>query len=161
MKSISLSRFIAASVLFISAVTSQNASAQAGNIYGREQTQLAGSVQEGVVVQVNTRQTEATWQARSVGASVGSAAGYMLAHNNSNSGPAAVLTGLLGGFVGERVANQVASDQAQEIIVRVNNASGSSLVSIVQPVPADMLSPGDAVLLVQNAGRVRVVKRQF
>ena len=159
MKTISLSNIIATTVLLLSAVASQNATAQAGNIYSREQVQTIGTVQEGVVLQVNTRQAEATWQARSVGATLGSAAGFLLARNNSNNGSASVLSSMLGGLVGERVANQTSADLAQEIIVKVNSASGSSIVSVVQPAPFDAVEPGQAVLLVQTGGRVRVVKR--
>lgn len=161
MKTISLSNIIATTVLLLSAVTSQNATAQTGNIYSREQVQSVGTVQEGVVLQVNTRQTEATWQARSVGATLGSAAGFLLARNHSNNGSASVLSSMLGGLVGERVANQTSEGLAQEIIVKVNSASGSSFVSVVQPTPADQINVGDAVLLLQTAGQVRVVKRKF
>jgi len=160
MKSISLSHLVAAAVLLISAFTSQNASAQAGNIYGREQTQSTGSVQEGVVLQVSIKQTEASWQASSVGASLGSATGYAIARNNTN-GSAAVLSSLLGGLVGERIANQASSDFAQEIIVQVNSGNVQSVISVVQPAPFDPVTPGQAVLLVQTAGKVRVIKRQF
>jgi len=161
MNSISLSHLVAAAVLLISAFTSQIASAQAGNIYGREQTQSSGSVQEGVVLQVSLKQTEASWQARSVGASLGSATGYAIARNNAN-GSAAVLSSLLGGLVGERIANHASSDVAQEIIVQMTSGNNvQSVVTVVQPAPFDPISAGEAVLLIQTAGKVRVIKRQF
>jgi len=160
MKSLSLSHLVAASVLLVSAVASQTANAQAGNIYGRDQVQSNGTVQEAVVLQVNTRQAEATWQARSVGTGLGTAAGYLLARQ-TNNGTAAVLTSMLGGVIGERVASQASSDLAQEIILQVRTATGTQMKSVVQPAPFDAVFPGDSVLLIQSAGRMRVVKRQY
>lgn len=136
--------------------------AQAGSVYDRNQVQIWGTVLEGTVLQVQTRQVQSSWQARGVGASVGSALGFALARQHSNNSAAAVLGTTLGGLAGERIANQVAKDEAQEIVLRlVKPHNGMEIITVVQPAPFSAVAPGDQVLIAQSAGKTRVIKRTF
>lgn len=136
--------------------------AQAGSVYDRNQVQIWGTVLEGTVLQVQTRQVQSSWQARGVGASVGSALGFALARQHSNNSAAAVLGTTLGGLAGERIANQVAKDEAQEIVLRlVKPHNGMEIITVVQPAPFSEVAPGDQVLIAQSAGKTRVIKRTF
>jgi len=136
--------------------------AQAGSVYDRNQVQIWGTVLEGTVLQVQTRQVHSSWQARGVGASVGSALGFALARQHSNNSAAAVLGTTLGGLAGERIANQVAQDEAQEIVLRlVKPHNGVEIITVVQPAPFSEVAPGDQVLISQAAGKTRVIKRTF
>lgn len=136
--------------------------AQAGSVYDRTQTQVWGAVLEGTVLQVETRQVESSWQARGVGASVGSALGFALARQHSNAGAATLLGTTLGGLVGERIANQAAMTDAQEIVLRLNKPhNGMEIITVVQPAPFSAVAPGDQVLIAQSAGKTRVIKRNF
>jgi outer membrane lipoprotein SlyB len=141
--------------------------AQAGSVYDRNQVQIWGTVLEGTVLQVQTRQVQtrqvqSSWQARGVGASVGSALGFALARQHSNNSAAAVLGTTLGGLAGERIANQVAQDEAQEIVLRlVKPHNGMEIITVVQPAPFSAVAPGDQVLIAQSAGKTRVIKRTF
>lgn len=133
-----------------------------GNVYERPQTQVWGSVLEGTVLQVETRQVESTWQARGVGASVGSALGFALARQHSGNGAAAVVGTTLGGLVGERIANQAAMADAQEIVLKLSKPhNGMEIITVVQPAPFSAVAPGDQVLIAQSAGKTRVIKRNF
>ncbi len=136
--------------------------AQAGSVYDRNQVQIWGTVLEGTVLQVQTRQVQSSWQARGVGASVGSALGFALARQHSNNSAAAALGTTLGGLAGERIANQVSQDEAQEIVLRLARPhNGMEIITVVQPAPFSAVTPGDQVLIAQSAGKTRVIKRTF
>lgn len=141
------------------AVLASSASAQSGNVYERPQTQVMGSVLEGVVLQVETRQVQSTWQARGVGATIGSTVGYAVARQQSSNPAASVIGTTVGGLIGERIANQASMTDAQEIVIRlVKPHNGMDIIAIVQPAPFTAVEQGDRILVTQTSGKSRVIK---
>ena len=155
-------RILATCLFIVLSLAGSKVMAQAGNVYDRSQTQVWATVFEGTVLQVQSRTLESSWQARGVGASVGSALGFALARQHSNAGAATLLGATLGGLVGERIANQAAVTGAQEIVLRLYKPhNGMHIITVVQPAPFSALAPGDQVLVSQSAGKTRVIKRTF
>lgn len=126
--------------------------AQSGSVYGADQAQVVGSAERGVVVQAAWRSVGATWQERTTGAALGSAAAYHLASRKGWS--AGLAAGGIGGLLGERIAAKVGEDRAQELLIDV----GGRVVVVLQPMPADELNAGDRVYLVNAAGKTRVIR---
>ena len=128
------------------------ASAQSGSVYGADQAQIVGSAERGVVLQAAWRSVEASWQERTTGAAIGSAAAYHLAARKGWS--AGLAAGGFGGLLGERIAAKIGEDKAQELLVDV----GGRVVVVLQPMPAEELVAGDRVYVLNSAGKTRVVR---
>lgn len=142
--------------------------AQSANVYGQGQTQIVGSIEEGVVLQVAIKRAEPTWQARAGGAAIGAALGNVAASNPNLDwqyrGVVATLGTALGGIVGERVANSTMGNDAQEVIIGLKDPRTGNLVrtiTVVQPAPFDSLDKGDAVYVSSTGGAVRVIKKDI
>lgn len=139
------------------------AQAQSGNVYAIPQAQSAGSVYEATVVQILYKELEPTWQGRGAGAAVGGALGMALAARSGSEHRFAVgtLGTVLGGLLGERAANAIATNQAQELIVRLAPQPGQQprIVSLVQPAPFDRVYPGEMVFVTLTQGAWRVLRR--
>lgn len=157
---------IAAVTLVVIALFAPNANAQSGHVYGNGQAQTVSPAEEGVVLQVNTRRVEPSWQARTVGATIGGVFGGLVANSVDYRAQAAVnmLGAAIGGVVGERVANATMSNDANEIVVAVKDprtGSFSRVITIVQPHPSDEFFQNDQVLVVNTGGAARVIKRNY
>jgi outer membrane lipoprotein SlyB len=139
------------------------AHAQAGNVYGPVQAQVAGETYEAVVLQVALREVEPTIQARATSAGLGSVLGLGLASQVKSDHRYALNTiaAVVGGVVGERVSHAVAHNIAQEIIVQLAPMRGQQpkIITIVQPAPFDTLVPGEAVFVSTIRGAWRVIRR--
>jgi outer membrane lipoprotein SlyB len=124
-----------------------------------------GLSEEGVVLQVSIKQTQASWQARTGGAASGGFLGAMigdsLGGDYQTKNILRAVGAIAGGIAGERVADQAASSDAQEIVVGIfNTATGSisRVITVIQPAPFESLSQRDKVLVVNTNGTVRVIK---
>jgi len=139
------------------------AQAQSGNVYGAGQVQVSGTAVEAVVLQVEIKKAEPSWQTRAAGAGIGSALGALLASNVSGNGrhAASVIGATAGGLLGERTTNAVMTDAAQEIILQVLGREGAPprIVTVIQPAPFDRLVAGETVYMINTAGKYRVVRQ--
>jgi outer membrane lipoprotein SlyB len=139
------------------------AHAQSGNVYGSGQVQVAGPTESAVVVQVQVKEAEPGWQVRTAGAGIGGALGGLLANEVSGNAryAASVLGMTIGGLLGERAATSTMSQEAQEVILQVAGTNGQPprILTIVQPAPYDRLFPGEAVYVINTAGKYRVVRQ--
>ena len=66
-----------------------------------------------------------------------------------------VLAAVVGGVMGNVVERSVTREPALEILVQLNNGDRRA---VVQALAAETFAPGDAVILVSSAGKVRVTK---
>ena len=141
--------------------TGTMAHAQSGN--GYNVGQLRGNVENATVVQTRPVQVEqAGYQERAigtaVGGAVGAAAGHALAGKNRSTGARLLAAGLaaaLGGVAGNKVAQHMANRDAQEVVLQL---PGGRMYSVVQPMPAEQLNPGDQVRVLQQGGQTRVIR---
>ena len=66
-----------------------------------------------------------------------------------------IVGAVVGGVIGNAVERQTTREDAVEILVQLRNGDRRS---VVQAKAAETFAPGDAVILVTTAGRVRVSK---
>lgn len=123
----------------------------------RNGTLSQGQVDEGVIVNVRTVQVEPSNTAQmagtGIGAALGAAAGNRMGRNNGNYA-ATALAGILGGVAGNIATDMIADTTGQELIIR---KTGGQAVVITQA--GSNLVPGQAVYLVDSAGKTRVIPR--
>lgn len=145
------------------------AHAQSGNVYSGNQAQIAGSADEGMVLQVNIKTVEGSQTTNVVGTAIGGAVGGLVfgANQNQDWNTRAVATLLgttLGGVIGNKVVNATSSRQAQELVIGLKNPQTGSInrvITVVQPEPFEALSANDQVLVVNTGGAYRIIKRSY
>lgn len=150
-------------IVVMGLLTSENARAQAGNVYAPHQAQAIGEVWEAVVLQVSIKEVEPSYQARAAGAAVGGALGLALASRTAHSQhrfAANTVGAVVGGLIGERAANAMVVSRAQEILVRLQLTTQTArLAIIVQPLPAEPVAAGEVVYVTKVQGAYRVLPR--
>lgn len=131
-------------------------SASSNTRYG---TLSQGRVDEGVVVNVRMVKVEPSRAAQAagtgIGAALGAAAGSQINRSSNNYAgnyAATALVGVLGGVVGNVATDALAETDAQELIIR---KSSGRLIVITQA--GSSLAVGQAVYLVDSAGKTRVI----
>lgn len=164
-------RFLAATLFSLAVVTfiafaPRSAHAQSGNVYGNNQAQVSGLIEEGQVLQVAIKTVEASGQARATGGAIGGVIGGLAGANPNIEWQQRAITGVLGAavgaFAGERIANASATKEAQELIIAVTDQNGRRrLITVVQPAPFDALSRGDKVFVSNTQGAIRVIKQDL
>jgi len=114
------------------------------------------TVLDGVVI--STRPVTVEGSQSGVGAGAGAVAGGVAgAHVGKGSGTivGGTVGAVAGGVAGNAVERQVTREEAVEILVQL--ASGERR-AIVQAKGSEPLKPGDAVMIISEGGRSRVVK---
>lgn len=164
-------RFLSATLLAIAIVSlfafaPRSAHAQAGNVYGGNQAQVTGSIDEGMILQASIKTVEASGQARAAGGALGGVIGGIAGANPNIDWQKRAITGVLGAavgaFAGERIANAAATKEAQELIIAVTDQNGRRrLITVVQPEPFDPLFKGDKVFVSSTQGTIRVIKQDL
>ena len=137
------------------------AHAQSGNGYNN--AQLRGNVENATVLQTRTVQVQnPNYQERAVGTAVGGVLGALIGNSaagKSRSSTSRILAAGLGaaagGYAGNKVVDHLAQKDAQEVVLQL--PSGRTY-SVVQPMPAEHLNPGDSVRVLQQAGQTRVIR---
>lgn len=138
-----------------------HAIAQSGN--GYNVGQLRGNVDSATVLQTRTVQVEqAGYQERAIGTAIGgaigAAAGHALTGKNRSTSSRLLASGLgaaIGGVAGNKVTQHMATRDAQEIVLQTPNGR---TYSVVQPMPAESVNPGDQVRVLQQGGQTRVIR---
>lgn len=149
--------------LFFLAV-SPVASAQSGNVYRLSGAQSVQSVTKGVVlglreVKVQPR-VQSAYAAATVGAALGGLIGVSL---GKNSGTAArsvlgLLGAALGGVGGQAAGEHIGAETAIEVLVETQGPyNRTNVIAIVQPLPAPDIHVGQAVLILNEGGKNRVI----
>jgi outer membrane lipoprotein SlyB len=162
---------LAVAILSLVVITlfSPGARAQSGNIYSGNQSQMLGTVQEGIVLQAGIKTVSGGNTTNMVGSGVGAALGGLVLGGNQNldwqaRSAAMLLGGVLGGVVGNKVTERISERQAQELVIGLKNpqtGSISTVVTIVQPEPFEALGVNEKVLVLNNGGTFRVIKQSF
>jgi len=162
---------LAVAILSLVVITlfSPGARAQSGNVYSGNQSQMLGTVQEGIVLQAGIKTVSGGNTTNMVGSGVGAALGGLVLGGNQNldwqaRSAAMLLGGVLGGVVGNKVTERISERQAQELVIGLKNPQTGSIttvVTIVQPEPFEALGVNEKVLVLNNGGTFRVIKQSF
>lgn len=127
------------------------------DVIQRGDTQRMAQVQDGVVLSVRTVTVDGSQSG--VGATVGGVVGAVGGYSASGMQREAQVLGLLIGVAGAAAGNAIerfsTREEAVEILIALK---GGERRAIVQAKGAEVLLPGDAVILVTTGGKVRVTK---
>src|SRR5262245_11592980 len=138
------------------AFTLAGCSTTSPDVIKRDDAQRMSNVLDGVVL--STRVVTVEGSQSGVGAAAGGVVGGV-AGSRVGGGTGAIVGGTVGavagGVAGNTVERQATREQALEIIVQLK---GGERRAIVQAKGAEPLKPGDAVIIINEAGRSRVVK---
>ncbi|NBU73360.1 MAG: hypothetical protein EBS53_18285 [Bacteroidetes bacterium] len=145
------------------------ARAQSGNVYAGSQSQMLGTVQEGVILQAGIKTVSGGNTTGMVGTGVGAALGGLVLGSNQNldwpvRSAAMLLGGTLGGVLGSKVTERMTERSAQELVIGLKNpqtGSISTVVTVVQPEPFEALAANERVLVLNNGGTYRVIKQSY
>ena len=126
------------------------------DVIKREDAQRMSNVLDGVVISIRPVTVEGSQSG--AGAAAGAVVGGV-AGSTVGSGKGSVVAGTLGavagGVAGNAVERQATREEAQEVMVQLK---GGERRAIVQAKGSDVLKPGDAVIIITEGGRARVIK---
>jgi outer membrane lipoprotein SlyB len=127
------------------------------DVIQRGDTQRLAQVQDGVVLSVRTVTVDGSQTG--IGAGVGGVVGAIGGYAGSGVSREAQVLGVLAGVAGAAAGNAIerfsTKEEANEILVQLK---GGERRAIVQAKGAEVLAPGDSVILVTTGGKVRVTK---
>jgi outer membrane lipoprotein SlyB len=127
------------------------------DVIQRGDAQRMAQVQEGVVLTV--RNVVVDGSQSGIGAGVGGVVGAIGGYGGSGVQREAQVLGVLAGVAGAAAGNVIerfaTKEDAVEILVQLK---GGDRRAIVQAKGAEVLAPGDAVIIVTTGGKVRVTK---
>jgi outer membrane lipoprotein SlyB len=126
------------------------------DVIKREDAQRMSTVLDGVVI--STRAVTVEGSQSGVGAAAGAVAGGV-AGATVGGGRGSIVGGTLGavagGVAGNVIERQATREEAVEILVQL---AGGERRAIVQAKGTETLKPGDAVMIITEGGKARVVK---
>lgn len=127
------------------------------DVIARGDAQRMAQVQDGVVLTV--RPVVVDGSQSGVGGAVGGVVGAIGGYGGSGVQREAQVLGVLAGVAGAAAGNAIerfsTREQAIEVLVQL---AGGERRAIVQAKGAEVLAPGDAVIIVTTGGKVRVTK---
>ena len=127
------------------------------DVIQRGDAQRMAQVQDGVVLTV--RNVVVDGSQSGIGAGVGGVVGAIGGYGGSGVPREAQVLGVLAGVAGAAAGNVIerfaTKEDAVEILVQLK---GGDRRAIVQAKGAELLAPGDAVIIVTTGGKVRVTK---
>ncbi|HEY6510944.1 MAG TPA: glycine zipper 2TM domain-containing protein [Burkholderiaceae bacterium] len=126
------------------------------DVIRREDAQRMSDVLDGVVL--STRAVTVEGSQSGIGAAAGGVVGGV-AGSKVGGGSGAIVGGTVGavagGVAGNTIERQATREQALEIIVQLRNGERRA---IVQAPGSDPPRPGDAVIIITEGGRARVIR---
>ena len=127
------------------------------DVIQRGDTQRLAQVQDGVVLSVRTVTVDGSQSGvgATVGGVVGAVGGYSASGVQREGQVLGLLIGVAGAAAGNAIERFSTREDAVEILVALK---GGERRAIVQAKAAEVLVPGDAVILVTTGGKVRVTK---
>lgn len=127
------------------------------DVIARGDAQRMAQVQDGVVLSV--RPVVVDGSQSGVGGTVGGVVGAIGGYGGSGVQREAQVLGVLAGVAGAAAGNAIerfsTREEAVEILVQLK---GGERRAIVQAKAAEILAPGDSVIIVTTGGKVRVTK---
>jgi outer membrane lipoprotein SlyB len=137
-------------------VVATGCSTTSPDVIKREDAQRMSIVLDGVVI--STRPVTVEGSQSGLGAAAGGVVGGV-AGSTVGGGRGAIVGGTIGavagGVAGNAIERQATREEAIEILVQLK---GGERRAIVQAKGTDVLRPGDAVIIITEGGRARVVK---
>lgn len=145
------------SLALIVATTLGACASSSPDVIQRGDTQRMAVVEDGVVLSVRTVVVDGSQSGigATVGGVVGAIGGYGASGVQREGQILAVLVGVAGAAAGNAIERLSTREDAVEILIQLK---GGERRAIVQAKGAEVLTPGDAVMLVTNGGKVRVSK---
>lgn len=145
------------SLALIVAATLGACASSSPDVIQRGDTQRMAVVEDGVVLSVRTVVVDGSQSGigATVGGVVGAIGGYGASGVQREGQILAVLVGVAGAAAGNAIERLSTREDAVEILIQLK---GGERRAIVQAKGAEVLTPGDAVILVTNGGKVRVSK---
>ena len=127
------------------------------DVIQRGDTQRMAQVQDGVVLSVRTVTVDGSQSGvgAAVGGVVGAVGGYSASGVQREGQVLGLLIGVAGAAAGNAIERFSTREEAVEILIALK---GGERRAIVQAKGAEVLVPGDAVILVTTGGKVRVTK---
>ena len=127
------------------------------DVINREDAQRMSKVEAAVVLSVRavTVQGNQSGVGAATGGVVGGLAGYGAGGNQREAQVAGILAAAAGAAVGNAIEKFSSKDEAVELLVQLK---GGERRAIVQGKGNENFAPGDAVLLITTAGKIRVAK---
>jgi outer membrane lipoprotein SlyB len=126
------------------------------DVIKRQDAQRMSNVLDGVVL--STRSVTVEGSQSGVGAAAGGVVGGV-AGSTVGGGKGSVVAGVLGavagGVAGNAIERQGTREDAVEILVQLKSGERRA---IVQAKGAEVLNPGDAVIIITDGGKARVIK---
>jgi outer membrane lipoprotein SlyB len=126
------------------------------DVIKRQDAQRMSNVLDGVVL--STRAVTVEGSQSGVGAAAGGVVGGV-AGSTVGGGKGSVVAGVLGavagGVAGNAIERQTTREDAVEILVQLKSGERRA---IVQAKGAEMFNPGDAVIIITDGGKARVIK---
>jgi outer membrane lipoprotein SlyB len=145
-------RFVAAAAALLLGACSTTSP----DVIKREDAQRMSNVLDGVVL--STRAVTVEGSQSGIGAAAGGVVGGV-AGSTVGKGKGAIVGSVIGavagGVAGNAVERGTTSEDAVEILVQLKNGERRA---IVQAKGAELLSPGDQVIIVTTGGKARVVR---
>jgi outer membrane lipoprotein SlyB len=145
-------RFVAAAAALLLSACSTTSP----DVIKREDAQRMSNVLDGVVL--STRAVTVEGSQSGIGAAAGGVVGGV-AGSTVGKGKGAIVGSVIGavagGVAGNAVERGTTSEEAVEILVQLKNGERRA---IVQAKGAELLSPGDQVIIVTTGGKARVVR---
>jgi len=152
-----MKRLIQSTVIAISATLLAACATSSPDVIQRGDAQRLSQVQDGVVLSV--RDVVVDGSQSGIGATVGGVAGAVAGATRGGSSAESNVIGLLVGVAGAAAGNAIermaTRENAVEVLVQLK---GGERRAVVQAKGEQTLIPGDAVILVTTAGKVRLVK---
>jgi outer membrane lipoprotein SlyB len=127
------------------------------DVVQRGDAQRLSQVQDAVVLSVRNVVVDGSQSGigAAVGGVTGAVAGSTRGGSNAESNVIGLLVGVAGAVAGNAVERMATREEAVEILVQLKNGDRRA---IVQSKGAEVLVPGDSVILVTTGGKVRIVK---
>lgn len=145
------------SLTLIVAATLGACASSSPDVIQRGDTQRMAQVQDGVVLSVRTVTVDGSQSGvgATVGGVVGAVGGYSASGVQREGQVLGLLIGVAGAAAGNAIERFSTREEAVEILIALK---GGERRAIVQAKGAEVLVPGDAVILVTTGGKVRVTK---
>jgi outer membrane lipoprotein SlyB len=152
-----MKRIISLTLVAAIAVTLAACATSSPDVIKREDAQRMALVEDAVVLTVRAVTIDGTQSGvgAAVGGVVGAIGGYGGSSIQRESQVLGVLAGVAGAAAGNAVERLSTKEQATELLVQLK---GGERRSIIQGAGSEKLEPGDAVIIVTNGGKVRVIK---
>jgi len=127
------------------------------DVIQRGDAQRLSRVEDGVILSVRevTVDGSQSGMGAAVGGVTGAVAGASRGGSSAESNVIGLLVGTAGAVAGNAIERMATREQATELLIQLK---GGERRAVVQAKGEQVLAPGDAVILVTTAGKVRVTK---